>query len=252
MAYDGYNVYLQYQASSPKEYFRESLQQRINRDFSDTINVYNVKIKDRLTGIFSDLVVRVETYGQEYSFFAHDEYKKIIFQDIDYSVMTGDIFEFDGYRWIVSQAKCLESATSSCIVQKCNCILKFTESTPLTEGIIEIDCIAQNRIYDTANDVYVDMPQGRLNILMPHDIWAMKIRLSPKPTRFLLGLKDWRNKYKAWEVENIDTIQNIEIDYYSATTPVSYAGMLRVDLKETQVDRIRDNHDVGVAWQRYF
>jgi hypothetical protein len=98
MAYEGYDVYLQYQADTPKDYFKENLQNRIDRDFSDTINVYTIQVKDRLTGTFSNITVRVETYGQEYSFYAHDSFKRIIFQDIDYNVYTGDIFEFDGYR----------------------------------------------------------------------------------------------------------------------------------------------------------
>jgi hypothetical protein len=97
-SYDGYNIYLDYKASTSKEYFRDNLQNKINRDFSDTLNVYTIKAKNRTTGIFSDLVVRVVRYGQEYSFFANDDYKKIIFQDIDYEVFSGDIFEFEGHR----------------------------------------------------------------------------------------------------------------------------------------------------------
>jgi hypothetical protein len=28
--------------------------------------------------------------------------------------------------------------------------------------------------------------------------------------------------------------------------------MLKINLKETQIDKVKDNHTVGVAWQRYF
>ena len=250
MSYAGYNVYLQYQASSPKDYFRTNLQERINRDFEDTINVYTIKQKNRLTGTFSDITVRIERYGQEYSFFAHDDYKKLIFQDIDYSIYLGDMFEFEGYRWIVIQGKTRHSTTSSCVVQKCNAILKFTETTPITENIIEIDCVVQNRIYDTQNSVYIYLPKGKAQVIAPHDPDVMKIHVSAKPTRFLLGQKDWRGKYKAWEVENMDTIGSIEIDTY-ASTPVEYAGSVRINLKEDSKD-ILDDHDIGVAWQHYF
>lgn len=251
MSYNGYNIYLSYKAATSKDYFRENLQNRINRDFSDTLDVYSIKTKDRTTGVFSDLTVRVVNYGREYSFFAHDDFKKIIFKDMAYIVCTGDIFEFEGYRWIAIQTNDLETPSASCVVQRCNCILKFTESTPLTTGIIEIDCVAQNRIYDTANDVYIDLPRGKLNITMPYDSNSIKIRSSPKPTRFLIGLKDWRGLYSAWEVSNIDTIQGVTIDYY-ASTPIAYSGILRADLQESQLDKVNDNHDVGVAWQRYF
>jgi hypothetical protein len=152
---------------------------------------------------------------------------------------------------MATQAKSKASATSSCVVQRCNCVLKFTESTPLTDNIIEIDCIAQNRIFNTENNKYVETPKGNLLVSMPNDENSIKIRLVPKPTRFLLGLKDWRGQYKAWEVENIDTVQSIEQDYYSAT-PSSYIGYIEMVLAETQVNSVKDNHTVGVAWQNYF
>lgn len=251
MAYEGYDVYLEYKASTSKQYFRNNLQNKINRDFSDTLNVYTIKAKNRFTGVYSNLVVRVVSYGQEFSFFSNDDYKKIIFQDIDYEVYQGDIFEFEGHRWIVIDTNDLELPSASCVVQRCNCVLKFTASTPITTDIIEIDCVAQNKIYNTNNDIFIDLPQGRLNITMPYDAYTIQIRVSPQPTRFLLGEKDWDGKYKAWEVENIDSIQNVNINHY-ASTPNSYSGILKMDLKESQVDRVNDNHDNGVAWQRYF
>lgn len=251
MAYDGYNIYLNYQAGTSKEYFRTNLQNRINRDFSDTLNVYDIQAKDRITGTFSDLTVRVVNYGQEYSFFAHDDYKKIIFQNIDYEVYLGDIFEFEGHRWIATQTNALELPTASCVVQRCNSILKFTESTPINENIIEVDCVIQNRLHDSKNDVFIDLPQGKLQVIIPYDENTAKIRVSSKPTRFLLGTKDYRGFYKAWEVENIDTIQHVNQNYY-ASTPSVYTGIYNMLLKETQIDKVNDNHTDGVAWQRYF
>jgi len=86
---------------------------------------------------------------------------------------------------------------------------------------------------------------------MPYDADTIKIRVSPKPTRFLIGLADWRGLMKAWEVENLDTIQYLRQDLY-ASTPVTYAGSLRLDVAETQYDKVNDNSSVGVAYQRYF
>jgi hypothetical protein len=82
------------------------------------------------------------------------------------------------------------------VVQRCNCILKFTESTPVTTDIIEIDCVAQNRIYDSENDVFINLPRSKLNVTMPYDLNSIKIRVTPQPTRFLLGVQDWNGKYK--------------------------------------------------------
>jgi hypothetical protein len=151
---------------------------------------------------------------------------------------------------MVIQSKTQADATGSCIVQKCNAILKFTESTPVTESIITIDCVVQNRIYDTKNATYIDLPHSKIEALLPYDADSSKIRVSTKPTRFLLGQKDYRDKYKAWVVENIDSINQVEIDNYSST-PSTYSGIYKMLLKEDTKD-IRDDHDVGVAYQRYF
>jgi hypothetical protein len=86
---------------------------------------------------------------------------------------------------------------------------------------------------------------------MPLDKDSIKIRLSPKPTRFLLGMVDYRGLYRAWEVENMDTITNARLDYY-ASTPVQYMGIMNLFLKESAIDKVRDNHTVGVCYQNYF
>lgn len=251
MAYESYNIFRSYQSSIPKNYFKNNIQAKINQDFQISINYTVIKIKDRFTGIFSDIGVRIENYGVETSFYANDEFKRIIFQDMDYPIRLGDIVEFSGYRWIVMQPKSIDSATSSAIIQRCNAVLKFTESTPITENIIEIDCMLSNKMNYTLDNRTIDLPDGSLFATLPLDSNSMKIRLSPKPTRFLLGLPDYRGLYRAWEVENIDTITNARIDYYSST-PLTHMGIMNIFLKQSTVDKIRDDHTVGVCYQNYF
>jgi hypothetical protein len=38
----------------------------------------------------------------------------------------------------------------------------------------------------------------------------------------------------------------VTIDNY-ASTPSSYSGILKMDLKESQIDKVNDNHTLGVA-----
>jgi hypothetical protein len=251
LAYNSYSTFRRYNSSSPELYFKDGLQKKIDQDFSSSINFRTIKIKDRFTGLYSDINVRLESYGLANSIHSSDEYKRLVFQDMDFILYLGDIFEFDGYRWIATQVKGLNTATRSCIVQRCNCILKFTESTPLTSSIIEIDCFAYSSISNTSNENVIDLPVGSLFLQLPLDANALKIRLTPKPTRFLLGLKDYKGEYKAWEVENIDTITNTRLNVYGST-PLPYIGILNIILKESLIDKVKDDHTVGVAYQRYF
>ena len=251
MAYESYTAFRKYNSSIPGDYFKSSIQHKIDQDFQTSINYTIIKIKDRFTKTFSDIGVRIENYGAETSFYANDEFKRIIFQNMDYQIRLGDIVEFSGYRWIAMQPKSINAATSSAIIQRCNAILKFTESTPLTDNIIELDCMIMNRMNATLNNRVIDIPDGSLFVTLPLDEDSLKIKLSPKPTRFFLGLPDYRGLYRAWEVENIDTITNVRMDYY-ASTPVPYMGIMNLFLKQSNVDKVRDNHTVGVCYQNYF
>ena len=254
MAYDSYNVFRKYNSSNPSTYFKNKFQAKIDHDFSLSMSYQVIKIKDRATGTFSDIGARVETLSRESS---NDDFKRIILQDIDYEINYGDIFEFAGFRWIAIQPKSLDSANSSSIVQRCNQILKFTETAPITENIIEIDCVVTNKMNELENDNTIFLANGTLNAIMPLDLNSMKIRLMPRPTRFLLGMPDYRGFFRSWEVENIDSITGNWIEFYGSTpveyyssTPV-YSGTLNVFLKQSNLDR-RDNHDIGIAYQSYF
>lgn len=251
MAYESYTTFQSYRSTTPKTNLKDALQHKINQDFQISPNYTVIRIKDRIAGTFSDIGVRVENFGVETSFYANDEFKRIIFQDMDYVIRLGDIVEFSGYRWIVMQSKSIDSSTSSAILQRCNCVLRFTESTPLTENIITIDCMAANKMNFSLDNRVIDIPDGSLFVTLPLDGDSLKIRLLPKPTRFLLGLPDYRGLYRAWEVENIDTITNARIDYY-ASTPMPYMGIMNLFLKQSSIDKNRDDHAVGVCHQNYF
>lgn len=251
MAYESYNTWRSYTANSPKNYFKDALQAKINQDFQLSMNYEIIQIKNRFTGIFSDIGVRIENYGVETSFYANDEFKRVIFQDMDYSINLGDILEFGGYRWITMQPKSVSATTSSAIVQRCNAVLKFTESTPLTDNIIEIDCLVSNKLNTSVNNNILDIPSGSLFVQAPIDFNSLKIKLFPRPTRFLLGMPDYRGNYRAYKVENLNTVAKSRIDYYAAT-PVAYMGIMDIFLKECTLDKLRDNQTVGVAYQDYF
>jgi hypothetical protein len=251
MAYEAYNIFNAYRSITPRTSMKDAIQNKIDQDFQISPNYTVIKIKDRVSGVFTDIGVRIENYGVETSFYANDEYKRIIFQDMDYMIRLGDIVEFSGYRWLVMQPKSINSSTSSAIIQRCNCVLRFTESTPLTENIIVIDCIASNKMNFSLDNRVIDIPDGSLFVTLPLDSNGLKIKLLPKPTRFLLGLPDYRGLYRAWEVENIDTITNARIDYY-ASTPMTYMGIMNLFLKQSSIDKNRDDHTVGVCYQNYF
>lgn len=249
MAYNSYNAMLSITSSTPTDYFLE-LQQNINDNVFDMSTDYvTVKVKDRDTGIYSSLGVRILSVFKESSTIVHDDHKKIVFKDINYNVKLGDIFEFDNFRWMVISTNTKKVAQSYCSVQRCNMQLRFTASTPLTTNIITIDGIASNTIGGNDETPIIVLPVGTIEVRIPNDSNAKKIRYTPKPTRFLLGNQDWQGKYQNWIVENIDSITNVKRTIETVSDDSN--GFIKIRLKLAQLNP-KDDHVNIVAHQDYF
>lgn len=249
MAYNSYNAILSIISSTPTDYFLE-LQQDINDNtFEMSVDYNTVKVKNRSTGVYTDLGVRVlSVYNDNSSI--NDDFKKIVFKEINYNIKLGDIFEFDNFRWMVISTNAKKTAQSYCSVQRCNTQLRFTASTPITSNIISIDGIATNIIGGNDESPIIVLPVGSIEVRIPNDDNAKKIRYSPKPTRFLLGNQDWQGQYQNWIVENIDSITNVKrtIDTVSDDSD----GFIKIRLKLSQSNTKKDNHTDRVAYQDYF
>jgi len=252
MAYTSYNAILSVTtttSSTPTEYFKE-LQQYINNDMFDMTSDYKVvKVKDRTTGLYSDLGVRVVPQHKKGLTSINDDVKEIIFKQIDYAIKLGDIFEFDNFRWMVLDTNSKSTMQSYCRIQRCNTQLRFTEATPTGFNTIVIDAIAENKIGGNDNSPVIILPVGVLNVKVPNDSNSKKIRLAPKPTRFLLGNQDWNGKYQNWIVEMIDSISNVKRTIETISSDSD--GFLEIRLKLAQSSP-KDNHTLQIAHQDYF
>lgn len=184
MTYESYNAYLFVTKSTPKESYKQSFQDIVAVDFEDASTIKTIKhnkrnIKARIVRVFSK-----ESLNRRI-----DSLKKIIFKDNDYIVNTGDIFEFDGNKWLcIDTGKTLYSR--SCTVGKCNDTLKIYNNGEIEESsYFVLDNIALTRMGIDQNR-YITIPQSKMLIVVADN--EINRNISRNDVYKLKGLDDYR------------------------------------------------------------
>lgn len=224
------------------------MQAIVNDQFNISSDYYVILKKDRDTDVFTDIGVRITSWYTPTSadLVIHDSIKKIIFKDLSEQILLGDIFEFEGYRWMVIITDNIASITQSCAVQRCNIQLKFIDSTadvmPATpvNTIYTVDGIADVKVYIPIENRYLLLPSDNMAIRIPNNATTRKIKDAPKGTRFLFG-----NPVRAWRTVAIDSITetyvNIDTDEVN--------GLISLKLQLDAINRSIDNVTVKLAKQ---
>lgn len=246
--FDNYKSRVNALGSTPTEVYKSALQAVSNQKFQYSSTFYYVKYKNRATGNWSDIGVRLtkpKNFVRALSI--SDDYFEMIFQDFDTEIFLGDLFEFQNYRWMVVNTEGINTVTNSVIIARCNVQLKFIESTPtvmptVTSTIYTVDGVASIKIQELNEDKYLLLPSNQMMIEIPNDSTARKIKDSPQGTRFILG-----NPAKAWKVIAVDSVTKIRRTIES--TPNDYNGIISLRLQSDNINTSVDNVSLGIAKQ---
>lgn len=245
MAYEFYNAYNSI-ISTPAEKFRSDLQSVVNSQFEIASDYFIIQRFNRISGTPTDLGVRLTVpYHIKGLSTIKDDYRQILFKSNDIVNHIGDLYSFNDYYYMVIDTGRVETPTNSCIVQRCNVHLKFTESTPLTSNVMNIWGIA-SRYYigGLSTDSYIKLPDDQLDVIIPNDPNGRKIKYTTSGgTRFLLG-----NPYQNWRVTNYDNISKVR----PTTADVDTNGLISLQLTLSEINTSYDDLTYGVAWQDYF
>lgn len=119
-----------------------------------------------------------------------DDYRKILFPDINHIVKKGDIFSFQGYDWICID-KNSSSSSNICIVTKCNYPLKWIDENKdiQTQNAVVINL--QTTALGIDNNNIMMTPEARMLVVLPINDNTLKLDVNK---RFLLAGED---AYKA-------------------------------------------------------
>lgn len=251
MPYDAYNAYLSIAPSTSKSYYQEQLQELIDYQFDNASDYYTVQKKDRLTGLWSNLGVRLtKPYEVKNMTTIRDDYYKVIFSNTDIDVYLGDMFEFNNYRYMAVDIGRTNSPTNSCLIQRCNVRLKFYStnvsvmpSTPVGNTLYIIDGILTNKLANPSEDRLIMLPDDQAWVEIPNSEEARLINWTDKGgTRFLIG-----NPIECWNCIAFDSIADNRPTIEEV--PNILNGTINIKLKKSQINTITDNLVLSIARQ---
>lgn len=163
MSYESYNAYLSVTKSTPSEIYKDEFQELVNSEYENTTTLKEVlhngnPITVRVVGKFN-----AETLSRR-----NDNYQKIIFRTPDYEVKVGDIFEFDGAKWICTDVT-YTTVSKSCTVTK-----SYYDLNVYKNGILyKVPCFVEDitRLYSMGTDEnkYIIQPSTDIIIRVPNN-----------------------------------------------------------------------------------
>lgn len=249
MGYESYQAYLSANgsiASSPNAYFKDLTQHIRDKVFANASNYYTVRHKDRSTGIWKDVNVRLTNpLSIKRILKNNDDFFVVHFQDLDYEVFLGDLFEFGNYTFLTISVSRLSDISASAVIRRCNVKLRFTENTnavlpTINSPIIELTAIADNKIYKLDEDQIVRLPTNELIAQVPYCADAFKIKTQQQGgTRFIIGGQGWT----AYYLDSITDVRPL------SATPYTPYGLINIRLRYAPTNAQIDNIAQSVAKQ---
>jgi hypothetical protein len=113
-----------------------------------------------------------------------DDWKRILFKDINHPISVGKKFYFNECTWIVTNCENIKSLTASCTVRRANNVLRWmSTSGSLMEEICSIDGEYKNPKDSTTTNAFIT-PGAYLRIYAQLN---SKTRTIPDNARFLFG-----------------------------------------------------------------
>lgn len=173
------------------EYTRNQLQDKVNRDWDFASDVYAVK-KMNQSKVWEDLTVRLTfPYDIKSSSSIKDDFKTVLFKDLQYNALLGEMWQFSNYYWMTIDTGRNKSSTSSCMIQRCSDALRWYDENGLYH---ELPCVIErNSMYDLDNDRIMTIPTNQTRVLVKWDDesklikWADVNSTDDKFTRFILN-----------------------------------------------------------------
>lgn len=181
---------------SPKEQWKDGLQELVNQQFTNASTFYTDVEEEIEFGTleFKKINVRVNTLvdaktGQR----INDDYKKIIFPDLNYHPDIGTRYRFDDNIWIVFSADNIKTDTSAVYVRRCN----NTMNTQDEYGNIHKEpCYIDYKV--TENQIFrnysIDVPSGRIYVQCQLNQYTKDINVND---RFIFGSDPYKVRQRS-------------------------------------------------------
>lgn len=165
MAY--YDSFMTCNYARPKQYWQEQLQEMVNQEFENASTTqYDIEEEvafgtlkfKTLSECRITTLVDAKT-GQR----VNDDYKKIIFKDLNKALEIGTRYRFDNNIWMVFSTDNIRVDTSSAYLRRCNNVLTMEDKYG---NIHQEPCYIDYKITESQlfKEWTMDVPQGRIYV----------------------------------------------------------------------------------------
>lgn len=214
---------------TPNDYFRDQQQAAIDQNWDCTSAKYTIKEQANFgSSVYNDIevwidyVVGLGSRGTTNG----DDFRQLIFRDINHQVKRGLYYQFDGNTWIVYFSDEYASLSKDAGVRRCNNVMRILD--PENGSIFSIPCVVDYDMTSPSVQVssYVLTPNNHATIMVQGN--ADTLRLFKLNTRYILGGRPFK----------LLAYQNALIDESIAPTPT----LLYLDL---YLDELHANDDIA-------
>ena len=214
---------------TPNDYFRDQQQAAIDQQWDCTSARYTIKQQADFGSntyndieVWIDYVVGLGSRGTTNG----DDFRQLLFRDIDYKVKRGLYYQFDGNYWITYFSDEFASLSKDAGVRRCNNVMRITD--PENGSIFSIPCVVDYDMTSPSQQVssYIITPNNHATIMVQGN--ADTLRLFKLNTRYILGGRPFK----------LLAYQNALIDESIAPTPT----LLYLDL---YLDELHANDDIA-------
>ena len=193
---------------TPNDYYREQMQKLIDTQWDNTTMLQDIEEEYPFASFaFREIQVRmIHALDKSTRSKQGDDFRELIFQDIDYNVNLGAYYRFSNAYWLAINLDELNRTTKNIIVRRCNNVLKWKDEL----GIIrEYPCVLE---YDaTAASPRVDnniiTPNNRVRVIVQANQDTLPLKVNK---RFIFGDRPFKiiglNNYM---IDSIDGVQKI-------------------------------------------
>lgn len=241
MAYKYIQSSLPIVGKTPKEQYRSLFQETLNQQFYNAQNWYTIQEEYPMASKkYKDTDVRVaHLINAETGLKLGDDWKTLLFKEIDHNIEIGKLYYFDNNAWLTINTESFKNLTGTCAVKRCNNTLRWIDEA--TGIYYEEPCsleylVKEPRDYATAGSPFIT-PGGFMNARVQFNERTNKIRQNQ---RFMFGNSDHWIVYKVVGT-GINAFNNMK------TYDNMSAGIMVLDMIANYVNEELDDVVNGIA-----
>ena len=227
--------------SKPKNDYISLFQETLNSQFYNSSDWWTVQEETSLgSQVYRDIDVRItHVINAETGLKLGDDWKTVLFKDIDHNIELGKQYNFDSNIWLTINTEIIKNLTGTCTIRRCNNTLRWIDEA--TGAYYEEPCaleylVKEPRNYATAGSPFMT-PGGFLHATLQFNTRTNKIK---ENQRFLFGNPEHWTCYKVVGT-GLNDFRNLQ------TSNNDSARILSIDLTADFVNDELDDIINGIA-----